>query len=240
MRRTILQRAEHLTPMRSRQIQNTFYHLRLMAALAVSLVLVTLCFKLPLRFDPAPEPWRLTLIPQGIRTGMEQPLFLTPVTDGKFIGSPPGTDAFASAADQIIIPKDTIPEYIRPALRQTSAVPILDRAEIMPEIRGGLGAYYIMIDYPKEAIDQGIEGKLVMTFTVNPDGGASDILVSQSLHALLDSAAVQALRRTRFIPGQHMGKSARVRMRLPVRFQLIDPTDSTLTQASSPEQAPKQ
>ncbi len=211
-----------------------------MATLAVSLVLVTLCFKLPLRFDPAPEPWRLTLIPQGIRTGMEQPLFLTPATDGKFIGSPPGTDAFASAADEIILPKDTIPEYIQPALRQTSAVPILDRAEIMPEIRGGLGAYYIMIDYPKEAIDQGIEGKLVMTFTVNPDGSATDILVSQSLHTLLDSAAVQALRRTRFIPGRHMGKSARVRMRLPVRFQLIDPADSTLTQASSPEQAPKQ
>lgn len=219
----------------SSQIQNASYHLRFMVALAVSLVVVTLCFKIPLRFDPVPKPWRLNLNPYGISTEMERTIPLPPTTVTKSIGSTPGAEAIASASNEIIVQEDTIPEITQPSPRKTSAIPVLDHAEIMPKIRGGLGAYYILIDYPQEAINQGIEGKVTLTFTVNSDGTVSDILVSQPLHALLDSAAVQALRRTRFIPGQHLGKSARIRMRLPVRFELIDPTDSTLIKTSPPE-----
>ena len=221
--------------MRSSQIQNASYHLRFMVALAVSLVFVTLCFKIPLRFDPAPKPWRLNLNPHGISTGIERTMSLPPTTVAKSIGSTAGADAITSASNEIIIHEDTIPEITPPAAYETSAVPVLEHAEIMPKIRGGLGAYYILIDYPQEAINQEIEGKVTLTFTVNPDGTVSDILISQPLHALLDSAAVQALRRTRFIPGRHLGKSARIRMRLPVRFELIGPTDSTLTKTSPPE-----
>ncbi len=221
--------------MRSNHIQNASYHLRFMAALVVSLILVTLCFKIPLRFDPAPKPWRLSLQPHGISTGIERTIPLPPTTDTRSIGSTTGTDAAASASDEIIAQEDTIPEITQPSPRKTSAIPVLDHAEIMPEIQGGLGAYYILINYPQEAIDQEIEGKVTLTFTVNSDGTVSDILVSQPLHALLDSAAVQALRRTRFIPGRHLGKSARIRMRLPVRFELIDPTDSTRINLSPPE-----
>ncbi len=225
--------------MRSSQIQNAFYHLRLMVALAVSLVLITLCFKIPLQFDPTPKPWRLNFKPRGISTETEQTISLPPTTVTKSIGSTAGADAIASVPNEIIVQEDTIPEISQPSSYKTSAVPVLDHAEIMPQIRGGLGAYYILIDYPQKAIAQGIEGKVTLTFTVNPNGTVSDILVSQPLHALLDSAAVQALRRTRFIPGRHLGKSARIRMRLPVRFELIDPMDSTLTKTSPPEETPK-
>ena len=221
--------------MRSNQIQNTFYHLRFMVALAVSLALVTLCFKIPLRFDPSPKPWRLSLKPHGIGMEIERTISLAPTTGIKSIGSNAGTDAVTSASSEIIVQKDSIPEISQPSPLKTSTIPVLDYAEIMPQIQGGLGAYYILIDYPREAIYRGIEGKMTLTFTVNPDGTVSDILVSQPLHALLDSAAVQALRRTRFIPGRHLGKSARIRMRLPVRFELVGPTDSTRRKLSPPE-----
>lgn len=221
--------------MRSNQIQNAFYHLRFMVALAVSLVLVTLCFKIPLRLDSAPKPWRLSLKPHGISTENERTIPLPPTTDIKSIGSNTGTDAVTSASNEVTAHEDTIPDISLPSPLNTSAIPVLDYAEIMPQIQGGLGAYYILINYPEEAIYRGIEGKVTLTFTVNPDGTVSDILISQPLHALLDSAAVQALRRTRFIPGQHLGKSARIRMRLPVRFELIDPKDTTQTKLSPPE-----
>ena len=122
--------------------------------------------------------------------------------------------------------EDSVPN-IRP-LRPTTTVPVLKHAEIMPKIRGGLGAYYILIDYPEKAISQGIEGSLVLTFTVNKDGSTSNIVVSKPLHALLDSAAVKALRQAHFIPGQNLGESVRVQMRLPVRFKLVKPVEKEL------------
>ena len=79
---------------------------------------------------------------------------------------------------------------------------------------------------------------VVLAFVVELDGSLSELEVLQSLHPLCDSAAVNALRKTRFIPGRQNGRVVRVRMRLPVRFRLVDPepTDSTtatqLTDAS--------
>ncbi|MBO6576321.1 MAG: energy transducer TonB [Rhodothermales bacterium] len=104
---------------------------------------------------------------------------------------------------------------------------VLAAAETMPEIRGGLGAYYINIRYPQKAIDEGIEGRLVLDFIVEKDGRASDILVYQSLHPLCDSAAVQALRQTLFMPGRSGGEAVAVRMRLPVLFQIVPTAGSS-------------
>ena len=108
-------------------------------------------------------------------------------------------------------------------------LPALDIAEHMPNIEGGIGAYYINIAYPEEAKILGIQGRLVLHFVVETDGTTSRIRVHKPLHPLCDSAAVQALRRTIFIPGKQNGSPVRVRMSLPVSFQLIDlpATDSS-------------
>lgn len=226
--------------MRSAQIKDASYHLHLMIALAASLLVVIICIKLPIRLNSSPKPWKPNFQPHGTNTEIEQTLLiLSPATSLESIGSTKGTDMITTPFNEIIFPKDTIPETTEPHLHEATTVPVLDHAEIMPEIRGGMRAYYILIDYPEEAINQEIEGRLTLTFTVNPDGTANDILVTQPLHALLDSAAVQALRRTRFIPGQHLGKSVRIRMRLPVRFELVEPTDSTITELLPPEDTPK-
>ncbi len=115
------------------------------------------------------------------------------------------------------------------ALEGLEALPVLDVAEHMPDIEGGIGAYYINIEYPERARLMGIQGRLVLLFVVEPDGMPSNITVGKSLHPLCDSAAVRALRQTVFIPGHHNGEPVRVRMRLPVSFQLLDRTvaDST-------------
>lgn len=102
------------------------------------------------------------------------------------------------------------------------AMRILNYVEVMPEIDGGIRSYYLNIEYPEEARRAGIEGQLLLSFVVEPDGQVSSIRVNRSLHPLCDSAAVQALRRTRFAPGRHDGVVRRVRMHLPVRFELID------------------
>lgn len=217
--------------MHPRPDENIRYRLRLMVALAMSLLLVTICFNLPITSNQRPEPWKPQLGQRGMTTELQRPAYLLPpITDTGIspTGSPAIDPALVALPTEITtVQTDTLLESADTWKIETQTVPILEYAEIMPEIPGGIGAYYILIEYPEEAISQGLEGSLSLIFTVNQDGTTSEILVERSLHALLDSAAVQALRRTRFIPGRHQGETARVRMRLPVRFQLIEPGDST-------------
>jgi protein TonB len=100
---------------------------------------------------------------------------------------------------------------------------VLAAAETMPEIQGGLGAYYINIVYPQEAVDAGVEGRLVLDFIVEADGRATEVTVYKSLHPMCDSSAVRALRKTLFMPGRTNGQAVAVRMRLPVLFQILNP-----------------
>lgn len=108
-------------------------------------------------------------------------------------------------------------------LEKLEKSPILEFAEEGPAVVGGLGALYLNIDYPKIARDAGIQGLTVLMFVVEEDGSTTDISVLKSLHPACDSAAVAAVRRTLFKPGRQNGEIVRVKMRLPIRFRLIDP-----------------
>ena len=94
-----------------------------------------------------------------------------------------------------------------------------DGTEIDSTYSRGQNYRFVFGESFPEGIDQGIEGRLVLAFVVEPTGRPSDIEVLHSLHPLCDSAAVDALRKTRFIPGKQNGRVVRVRMRLPVRFR---------------------
>ncbi len=119
-------------------------------------------------------------------------------------------------------------ESANPALSRVQRVErlVLAAAETMPEIKGGLGAYYINIQYPQSAIDAGVEGRLVLDFVVEADGRATNVEIYKSLHPMCDSAAVKALRKTTFMPGRSGGKAVAVKMRLPVLFQILNSTSS--------------
>lgn len=103
-----------------------------------------------------------------------------------------------------------------------------------PHIVGGRGSFYLSIEYPEEARRKGIQGRVVLDFVVDTEGRTQDIRIIKSLHPLCDSSAVAALERTRFVPGRRNGQKIPVRMRLPVRFQLVNLTaekESTDTQS---------
>jgi protein TonB len=90
-----------------------------------------------------------------------------------------------------------------------------------PRVAGGMGSLYMQVNYPMAAREQGIEGRVVLTFIVDERGTPHEIEVMQSAHPMLDSAAVRAVRRTTFVPGRDDGEPVSVRMRLPIRFQLV-------------------
>jgi len=107
-----------------------------------------------------------------------------------------------------------------------------------PEMVGGMGAYYLQIQYPEAARQEGIEGRLRLQFVVNSDGSPEHIEVVEPLHPLTDTAAVRALRSVRFRPALNGGEPIPVWMSLPVRFRLVDST-RTQTAEADPSDSPE-
>lgn len=91
----------------------------------------------------------------------------------------------------------------------------------LPKLFGGMRGLYLNIQYPREAIDQGIEGRTVLRFVVKASGETAHVEVMQSLHPLCDSAAVRAVQNAQFAPAVVNGTPTAVWMSLPVRFKLI-------------------
>ena len=73
---------------------------------------------------------------------------------------------------------------------------------------------------PDAALRQGLSGRVVLRITVAPDGGiAAHGIRSSSGHALLDKAALAALRRAGRLPAAPSGVSAPMTFDVPLTFQ---------------------
>ena len=78
--------------------------------------------------------------------------------------------------------------------------------------------------YPEQALIEQLEGTVVLRLHITSEGrvGSLDILTSSG-HALLDAAAVRAVRAWRFAPAARAGHPVATTVRLPVRFLLDGP-----------------
>lgn len=99
--------------------------------------------------------------------------------------------------------------------------------EKMPEFQGGMPGLFAYLSgeirYPETALEEAIEGRVVVSFVVEPDGAISDVRVVRGVHPDLDEEAVRAVNAMpKWIPGEQDGKPVRVRYTLPVSFKLGD------------------
>ncbi|MCC6684472.1 MAG: energy transducer TonB [Bacteroidia bacterium] len=102
----------------------------------------------------------------------------------------------------------------------------------MPEFPGGEEAMYKFIldnlRYPKAAKEQGITGKVFVDFMVEKDGSVQHVEVRKSVDSLLDAEAVRVVSLLPgFKPGESLGKPVRVKMTLPIIFEL-SPANATV------------
>lgn len=96
--------------------------------------------------------------------------------------------------------------------------------EQMPQFSGGAGKLdeYISthLQYPKEAKDKGIRGRVIVAFVVNRDGSISDAQIVKSVDTSLDNEALRFINSMpRWIPGRSGGKDVRVKYTLPLTFR---------------------
>lgn len=100
-----------------------------------------------------------------------------------------------------------------------------DVVEVMPQYPGGQIAMlkYIMenIKYPKQIMEEGIQGRVTVSFIVEKDGRVSNVRLLRSVQSALDKEAIRVVKSMpKWTPGKHNGKPVRVRFNLPVMFKL--------------------
>lgn len=213
------------------------YRVRMLLSLALSLAALLLITQLPFLDTMARVGW------QGGSTANERlavemprpeapvPLQGAPVTgfDPQDFEEDEGEDAAATRAEEETPARAPLPSISKLKASQL----IVENPDQAPRVMGGPGSLYMHIRYPEEARRQGIQGRVVLDFVVNTDGRTEMIEVAESLHPLCDSSAVRAVRQTRFVPGRQRGEPVPVRLRLPVRFQLLEPPAASETQADA-------
>lgn len=97
--------------------------------------------------------------------------------------------------------------------------------EEMPQFPGGememLSFIRNNLDYPREAKDKNIEGKVIIQFTVYRNGSVGDIKVLRSVHPLLDAEAVRVIAHMpKWIPGKQQGKEVNTQYNIPIVFKM--------------------
>jgi len=102
---------------------------------------------------------------------------------------------------------------------------IFNQVDIIPEFPGGINKarQYIAnnLQYPDEAVENGIEGTVKAKFVIEIDGSVSNIIIENKLGYGCDQEVIRILRKMpKWKPGQLKGKPVRAAFVLPVSFKL--------------------
>lgn len=159
--------------------------------------------------------------------------------DSLFAASLPADYVPADSLSAASLPADSVPADSVSA-PSSADWPYLV-AEPMPSFNGGdVGDFCRWVQervvYPDEAIAYGIEGCVTLAFVVERDGTLSGIEPLTSPDPVLSDAVIRVVRQSpRWTPGMLEGRLVRVRLTVPVEFNLqTDPAQTTIRDGSLP------
>lgn len=102
---------------------------------------------------------------------------------------------------------------------------VYDQVDQMPQFPGGPAAMFEYLSknirYPAVAEENGVQGKVIVTFIVERDGSISNVKVVKSVDPSLNNEASRIVRSMpHWIPGKQNGTNVRVKYTVPVDFKL--------------------
>jgi len=123
---------------------------------------------------------------------------------------------------EVLKAKEVIAEPEPPKVEETK---VFDVVEEMPQFPGGQAALleYLAknIKYPVVAEENGVQGRVVVTFVVERDGSITDVRVIKSVDPSLDKEATRVVKSMpKWQPGKQNGSAVRVKYTVPVQFRL--------------------
>ena len=144
------------------------------------------------------------------------------IVEEKIAESESTTEAISGPVAQVTGPVATGPVVTEEASDEGEIFQVVEQ---MPEFPGGMQALmaYLSknIKYPSVAQDNGIQGRVFISFVVNKDGSIVDPEVIKSVDAALDKEAMRVIKAMpKWNPGKQRGKPVRVKYTVPVLFRL--------------------
>ena len=126
------------------------------------------------------------------------------------------------AGGEVLKAKEVIAQPEPPKEEETK---VFDVVEVMPSFPGGQAALFEWlsknIKYPVVAEENGVQGRVIVTFVVERNGSITDVKFVKSVDPSLDKEAVRVVKAMpHWIPGKQNGSAVRVKFTVPVTFRL--------------------
>jgi protein TonB len=98
--------------------------------------------------------------------------------------------------------------------------------DVMPEFPGGEQALYTFLSdnirYPLEAVERGVQGKVVVKFVVAKDGSIKNVKNINSVFPALDNEALRLIKSMpKWKAGTQEGVPVNVNFTLPITFKIV-------------------
>lgn len=123
--------------------------------------------------------------------------------------------------------KPRVAEPAPPSAPAKDSTSKFSTADVMPEYPGGKDAMVRFISshirYPMQAMDEGIQGKVMVEFIVDEEGKVTDAKALQKIGGGCDEEAVRVVKSMpNWKPGMNKGVPVKAKFRLPVVFRLAE------------------
>jgi tonB family C-terminal domain len=126
------------------------------------------------------------------------------------------------ANGEVLKAKEVIAQPEPPKVEENK---VFDMVEEMPSFPGGQAALMQFLlsntHYPAVAQENGVQGRVTVSFVVEKDGSITDVQVARSADPSLDKEAIRVVKSMpRWTPGRQNGSTVRVKFNVPVTFRL--------------------
>ncbi len=127
--------------------------------------------------------------------------------------------------DDVEIFEDSDIEFVSYEEEETDDEPVFFIVEEQPQYPGGEEALkkFIVdnIQYPVTAAENGIQGRVYVSFTINIDGSITDVKVVRSISPELDAEAIRIVKALpKWKPAKQRGKTVKITYTIPITFSL--------------------
>lgn len=136
-----------------------------------------------------------------------------------------GHTNFDQGTDDLNVVREHKDEVIVEDPKPAPKEEVFQSVEQMPQFPGGEAELLKWISshlkYPTMAMENGIQGRVVVRFVVTKDGSIGEVVVARSKDPDLDREAIRVVKALpKFIPGKMNGQPVSVWYTLPVNFKL--------------------
>lgn len=110
---------------------------------------------------------------------------------------------------------------VKRSVRQPDGTVKIVSTEVGPGPSGLFQYLSMSVRYPPVAEENGVQGRVIVSFVVERDGSITDVRVVKSVDPSLDKEAIRVISSMpKWIPGKQNGDPVRVKYTTPVTFRL--------------------